>query len=75
MYIPGLSIRKSTIYHDRYECYFYGKKGKEIKLWLRNCFGEQDDMIYSYEEPYMNPMCYKSLINDMQLTALLLKFQ
>lgn len=45
--IPGMKAVKSPIYHGRYECVFYGRKGVLIKDWIRNKFGEKDDMIYA----------------------------
>lgn len=42
----GFLVRKSHVYHGRFECVFYGKDGVEIKKWIRERFGD-DDLVYT----------------------------
>jgi hypothetical protein len=69
----GLIIYKSTTYHNRYECCFLGPRGGEIRQWLRDTFGQTDDMMYaSGRVDYM--YYYDSVINDHQLVLTLLRW-
>jgi hypothetical protein len=70
--LKGVQIKKSRYYHGRYECGFWGKHGREMKQWLRDTFGENDDMIYASNDDLENS--YDAMINKEQLTILLLKW-
>lgn len=70
--LNNVVIQKSQYYHGRYECGFYGRRGREMKQWLRDAFGEDDDMIYaSDDDPYHG---YDAMVNDEQLTSLILRW-
>jgi hypothetical protein len=72
---PGLSIYKSKFYHGRYECVFWGRDGPKIKQWLRDTFGEHDDMIYvSEDDEFETDGNYGALINDQQLALTILRW-
>lgn len=68
----GLIIYKSTTYHNRYECCFFAPRGKEIRQWLRDTFGQTDDMIYA--SGFVNGYFYDAVINDRQLVSTLMKW-
>jgi len=70
--ITYVSIRKSQYYRGRYECRFYGQKGREIKQWLRDTYGEHDDLIYDSDNDIDNG--YNATINEQQLTLLILRW-
>jgi hypothetical protein len=70
--LPNVSIRKSQYYRGRYECRFYGQRGSEIKQWLRDTYGEHDDLIYDNDNDIDNG--YQATITDQQLTMLMLRW-
>ena len=73
--VEGCGIIKSKIYHGRYECYFYGTRGVSIKKWVRETFGENDDLVYTSDDidgSNVGEGC-GSLITKEQLTLLLLR--
>ncbi len=70
--LKSADIQKSRYYRGRYECRFYGRRGKEMKQWLRDTFGEHDDMIYASDLDIEDG--YDAMINDQQLTVLLLRW-
>lgn len=74
-WIGGMVYRPNRYYHGRYDCGFYGYRGREIKTWVRENFGPEDDMIYANsddDEDMENQ--YDTMLNGEQLTAVLLKF-
>lgn len=76
MHIFGFIVVWSPVYHGRYECFFYGRKGKSIKNWIRETFGDNDDLVYAnYGTDGINVMqgC-EALITDQQLTLTLLRW-
>lgn len=44
--IPGMKAKSSTTYQGRYECFFYGWQGIQIRDWIRATFGDSDDLVY-----------------------------
>jgi hypothetical protein len=70
----GLIIEKSRYYHGRYECVFYGARGRDIKQWLRDTFGANDDMIYAADDSADGINACSAMINDQQLMLLLLRW-
>jgi hypothetical protein len=77
MNIQGAIIVKSkTRFVGRYEVYTYGMRGVHIKQWIRDTFGEADDMVYanSSMDGFSNISNFESLITDEQLSLLLLKW-
>lgn len=68
----GARYYKSRIYRNRIECVFWGHRGREIKQWLRDTFGETDDMVYASDDN--EPYGYEALITNEQLTMILLKW-
>lgn len=72
----GFLVKKSRIYHGRNECYFYGYSGEKIKTWIREKFGDDDDLVYtnSVIDSSVSVEC-GALITDEQLliTALVWK--
>ena len=76
MHIFGFIVVRSPVYHGRYECFFFGRKGISIKNWVRETFGDNDDLVYAnYETDGINVMqgC-EALITDQQLTLILLRW-
>ena len=66
----------SKVYHNRYECYFYGGNGVQIKKWIRDTFGKDDDLVYTnydIDGSSVGEGC-ESLITEKQLVLLLLKW-
>jgi hypothetical protein len=51
-------------------------RGVHIKQWIRDTFGEADDMVYanSSMDGFSNISNFESLITDEQLSLLLLKW-
>lgn len=70
--VKNVVIRKSKYYHGRYECAFYGRRGIEMKRWLRDIYGDDDDMIYASDDDAETG--YDAMINDEQLTLMILKW-
>lgn len=70
--LNNVMIRKSRYYHGRYECVFYGRRGREIKQWLRDTYGEHDDMIYASDDDLETG--FSAMINNEQLTILILRW-
>ena len=44
--ILGFKAKPSTTYQDRYECFFYGWQGIQIRDWIQSTFGHSDDLVY-----------------------------
>lgn len=63
----------SKYHRGRYECYLYGKAGLEITKWIREMFGEDDDLVYSIDSSYSEHE-YTSLITREQLNLLSLRW-
>lgn len=76
MNIPGAIIIPSEIFHGRHKVYVYGMRGITIKKWIREIFGESDDMVYANSsiDGFKNSSNFDSLITDEQLSILLLKW-
>lgn len=74
--IPGFIAAKSPVYHGRYECFFYGRKGLSMKRWIRETFGDNDDLVYTNCEIDGSNVTQNcgALITDQQLTLTLLKW-
>jgi hypothetical protein len=72
--LNNVVIKKSRYYHGRYECGFYGRRGREMKQWLRDAFGEDDDMIYASVDDIGDGIGYDAMINDEQLTLMIIKW-
>lgn len=74
--ILGMLAVPSKVYHGRNECFFYGRKGVEIKSWIRNTFGDIDDLVYAngdIDGSNVHADC-GALITDQQLTMTLLRW-
>jgi hypothetical protein len=74
--ILGMIAAPSKVYHGRNECFFYGRSGQEIKSWIRNTFGDTDDLVYTtgdIDGSNIREDC-GALITDGQLTMTLLRW-
>lgn len=71
--LAGLNVYPSRNYHNRWECYFWGSRGKLIKYWIRTSFGETDDLVWASNDQI--GVAYESLITSEQLTLTLLRWQ
>jgi hypothetical protein len=71
----GIAVYRARYYHGRYECCFWGRRGAEIKEWLRVSFGNSDDMIYA-SEYYGDEgrTGYDAMVNEGQLCLLMLRW-
>jgi hypothetical protein len=65
--IPGMDVIDSVMYVGRVECRFWGTRGRQIKYWVTETFGN-DDMIYCTDRNMT------SLLAKQQLTMLLLRW-
>lgn len=76
MNIPGAIINPAKRFKGRNEVYAYGSRGNEIRSWIRDTFGNHDDMVYanSSMDGFNNSNNFCSLITDEQLSQLLLKW-
>ena len=73
--ISGLLVFKSRYYRGRYECVFFGRQGPAIKEWIRQQFGDSDDLVYASEEDTdVWHQSYSSLITEAQLNWVLLRW-
>lgn len=70
--IRNATFYKSSCYRNRYECVFWGRNGPTIKQWIRDTFGENDDLVYDSDE--YGETSYSALITPEQLTLLILKW-
>lgn len=70
--IPGADFFVSKKYKGRYEVMFYMSRGKEIKNWIRDTFGESDPLVHAIDEN--NQWGYESLISPEQLTLVCMKW-
>jgi hypothetical protein len=71
--IPGIDIYPSPTYRGRWECHFRGRKGQHMKQYIRETFGDQDDMVYTTGDidSSVHDDC-GALITDHQLSWLIL---
>jgi hypothetical protein len=76
MNIQGAIIIPSGTFRGRHTVYVYGMRGIKIKNWIRETFGESDDMVYANSsiDGFENSSNFDSLITDEQLSILLLKW-
>ena len=76
--VPGLMYWPARYYRNRYECSFYGRRGIDIRRWIRNQWGDTDDQVWSSGENWSGPVqpdyTYTAMITPQQLTLLLLKW-
>ncbi len=75
--LNGLIYWPSRYYHNRYECNFYGRRGIEIRTWIRENWGDTDDMVWASGEDWFSQdrnYEYTAMITPQQLTLLLLKW-
>jgi hypothetical protein len=72
VYIRDADFHPSSYYHGRWECVFYGRRGSEILRWIRNTFGDDDDMVYCING--VGKEDCRALITDEQLTMTLLRW-
>jgi hypothetical protein len=66
-----MGYRASRYYRGRYECCFCGRRGTEIKVWIQENFGPEDDMIYASDDSLDG---YQAMLSVQQLTATVLKW-
>ena len=69
--LKGVNVYPSKIYRSRYECVYYGRRGTEIKDWVRATFSN-DDLVWASSDSYDLTSEYESLINAEQLELLCL---
>lgn len=76
MNILGATITPCDTFRGRHKVFTYGRHGIRIKQWLRETFGESDDMVYanSSMDGFNNSSNFDSLITDEQLLLLILKW-
>jgi hypothetical protein len=76
MNILGATITPCDTFRGRHTVDTYGRQGVKIKQWLRETFGESDDMVYanSSMDGFNNSSNFDSLITDEQLLLLMLKW-
>ena len=76
MNIPGAIIIPNDTFRGRHTVYVYGMRGIKIKNWIRETFGESDDMVYANSsiDGFNNSSNFDSLVTDEQLSILLLKW-
>lgn len=76
--VAGVIYWPSRYYRNRYECQFYGRRGIDIRNWIRDCWGDIDDMVWSTGENWAGSIqpdyTYTAMITPQQLTHLLLKW-
>jgi hypothetical protein len=68
----GLIVSPSSFYRGRYNCFFFGRDGLNIKNWLRSQFGDEDDLIYADETTAGEPC--ESMITEEHLVIIKLKW-
>lgn len=72
--IKGVGFYKSKIYHGRYECIAYGRKRIEVLFYIRETFGDEDDLVYAQEYGDEHYTGYDSLLTEEQMMQVILKF-
>lgn len=72
--IRNATFYKSIYYRNRYECIFWGRNGPTIKQWIRDTFGENDDLVYECISDEYGEPSYSALITPEQLTLVMLKW-
>lgn len=74
--ILGMLAVPSKVYQGRNECFFYGRKGVEIKSWIRSMFGDADDLVYTtgdIDGSNVHEDC-GALITEQQLSLTMLRW-
>lgn len=69
----GIEFTKSKYYHSRYEVIVYGRHSIIALQWIRDTFGDEDDMIYASDTD-LNYTGYHSLVTEEQMLLIKLKF-
>jgi hypothetical protein len=69
----GIEIKKSKIYRSRYEVICYGKHSF-VKTWIRDTFGDADDMVWDSDDGDEHYTGYDALITEEQAMLVKLKF-
>jgi len=71
--IHGFSYWPAQYYHNRYECEFWGRHGLLIRKWIRDNWGDIDDLVWSSGESFEG-WEYTAMITPEQLTYVLLRW-
>lgn len=73
--IKGIGFYKSKIYRGRYECIAYGSRRDIILSYIRETFGDEDDMVYAQEDSDEHYTGYDALVTEEQMTQIILRWQ
>lgn len=75
-WVHDCGLLPSKIFRSRWECFFYGRRGAEVKRWILESFGDSDDTVYTSSDLDgfgVTDGC-GALITDEQLNLLILRW-